>query len=191
MFPFCILLTVKGRRPDRLVLSPSLSYRAGFGLIFAAAVFVFLFGTLFDGDPGPFVPANVAPLLFLLASGLGLAYNDSWVFDRERGTIESHFGLLLVFRRRRMPLLDLRSVGIESFRKGRAGFAAGRGTSPADDAAGTQRGRAFFHMDRLVARDAQGVMHVLDTARGTHAARLQRTGRRIAAFCGVPFAAGP
>ncbi len=187
MFPFGVFLTLKRRPGRRLVLSPSLSYRIGFAVIFAAALFVFLFGVLFEGDASPFAPANTAPLLFVLASGLALLYNDSWIFDRTRGVVENQFGLLLICRRRRFPLLELRGVSVESFRKGHAGGAMG---APGRDPGEAHRRGVFGRIDRLVARDAQGVVHVLDTARGTHAAALERTGKRIAELCGVPFEAG-
>jgi hypothetical protein len=180
MFPFGVFLTLKKRARGRLILSPSLVYRAGFGVIFAVAVFISLFGVLFEGDSSPFTAANIAPLIFALASGMALAYNDCWVFDRDRGVVENQFGLLLLCRRRHFPLRALRSVAVQSFRKGRVGAAA-RETRPG----------AFTRIDRLVALEGAGIVHVLDTERGIHAAALGRTGRRIADHCGIPFESGP
>lgn len=180
-----ILLTLKRRAGGRLVLSPSLAYRAGFGLIFVVALFVALFGSLFEGEPTPFTTANITPLLFVLASGIALLYCDAWIFDRDGGVVENQFGLVLLFARKRFPLASLRGVRIESFRKGRAGAAP----SLTAAAEGTRRG-LHSRVNRLIAMDAGGGVHVLDTARAVHAAAMQRTGRRIAEYCGVSFETG-
>ena len=180
MFPFGIVLTVKKRRHGRLALSPSGLYRVGFALTLTVALFVFLFGVLFDGEPSPLEAANTVPLVFVLVAGLALLYNDSWIFDRDAGSIENQFGLLLLCRRKRFNLQDLREIGLESFRKGRL---------PVAPRGGAERfGRGFSsRVERLVARDANGDLHVLDSARAAHHAALRSAGQRIAAYCGVPF----
>jgi hypothetical protein len=183
VFPFGVVLTVK-RKGGRLALSPSGLFRVGFAVTLAVALFIFLFGVLFEGEGTPFAPANVVPLIFVLVAGLALLYNDAWIFDKDRGTVESQFGLLLLCRRKTFRLEDLREIGLESFRKGRLTIQprqqAGEGTD--------RLGRGLFsRVERLVARDADGALHVLDSARATHHAALQRAGRRIAAYCGIPF----
>jgi hypothetical protein len=164
------------------VLSPSLAYRIGFGLISVLAFFVSFFGFLIDGEPTPFVMTNAVPLVLLLASACAVLYNDSWVFDRKRGLVENRFGLLPLYRRRRFDLAAIRRVGVESFRKGRPGPAAAERGPELESRRGS-----FSHIDRLVAWDAEGDAHVLDTARGVHRAALERTGRRVAEFCAVPY----
>ena len=181
-----IFLTLKRRAGGRLVFSPSLAYRAGFALIFAVALFVAFFGSLFEGEPTPFAPSNIAPLLFVLASGIALLYCDAWIFDRDGGVVENQFGLVLLFARKRFPLASLRSLQIESFRKGRAGVAP-RLTAAAE---GARRG-LHARVNRLVATVDGREAHILDTARAVHAAAMERTGRRIAEYCGVSFETGP
>jgi hypothetical protein len=182
VFPFGVLLTLKTRAGGRLVLSPSILYRAGFAVLLLLTLFLSLFGIMFEGEATPLLPQNAAPLLFFLASLVAVFYNDSWIFDRDRGTLENRFGLLPLYRSMRFDLGTLRRVGIESFRKGRLGAGAREGGSEMEHRRGL-----FTHIDRLVAWDAEDNAHVLDTARGTHRAALERTGRRIAEFCGVPY----
>ena len=144
-------LTLKKRGADRLILSPSPAFRVLFGIFFAAVLAALLW------EPGASSP-RLAPIIFAAILGIGLLYNDSWVFDRRQRTAEGRLGLLFLFRRRRLALSELTAIRVE---------AAGR-------------------MSRLVAVTARGLPVVLDSARSTRAAALKETGRRIAAFCGLP-----
>jgi len=188
MFLFGAFLTLKRRRPARLVLSPSLSYRVTFALLLAAAALILLSGVLFNGEATVFLGINTVPLLFVLATGLALLYNDCWVFDLEKGVVESRFGLLFLFRRRTLPIADLASIQISSFTKGRVIDEPGAETAPAR----VEARRRFFmpRMLTLTAVDVHGNARVLDTSRAGRLSRLERTGRRIADFCGIPFRGG-
>ncbi len=145
-------LTLKTRGPGRLVLSPSLSFRVLFAVFFVVVL------AALASEPARQRPA-VAPVVFAGVLAIALLYNDSWIFDLSRGTAESRFGLLMLFRRRRFELADLALLRVR---------AAGR-------------------MARLEVLVSDGKIVLLDTSRKTRSESLGKTGRRIAEFCGLPF----
>lgn len=154
-------LTLKKRGADRLVLSPSISFRVLFALLLAAALFI-LISSLASGVEPPLRQRTVrASLILTVIMAAGLLYNDCWIFDRRRGTAESCFGLFLICRRQSVRLEELRAVRVETVRR----------------------------MIRLIVVDARGSALLLDSARGTRREALEQTGIRIAEFCGVPFTA--
>ena len=145
-------LTLKTRGPGRLVLSPSLSFR----LLFAG-VFVVVLAALLS-EPAHQRPAG-APVIFAVLLAAALLYNDSWVFDLRRGTAEGRFGLLVLFRCKRIELASLVSFRVRP---------AGR-------------------MARLEALASDGKIVLLDASRAARAGSLGKNGRRIAEFCSLPF----
>ena len=154
-------LTLKRRGADRLVLSPSLSFRILFALLLAAALFILVSSLASGVEPSLRERTVRASLILAVIMGAGVLYNDCWIFDRRRGTAESRFGIFLLCRRRSVPLEELRAVRVHAVRR----------------------------MTRLVVVDGRGSELLLDSARGTRREALEQTGGRIAEFCGVPFTA--
>lgn len=90
------------RRDGVLVYRIPYWFRAVMGLIFAAVAAALAFG---GSDPGivGWIVATVLLLSFL--------YEESWVFDKEKGEIRHRFGLLVAARRLVIPL-----AGVSGFR---------------------------------------------------------------------------
>ncbi len=179
MFPIGAMLTLK-RRGGLLILSPSPAFRILFALLFALSAFVLFSGVLFNAEPTVLLARNAVPMVLTVLTALALLYDERWIFDAEKRTLETRTGLLMLFRRRRMPLGAVRELRLVSFTKGRAGSPAPRELSRME--------RAFMPgMARLAVVDAEGAHLVLDTVKAARAEKLKATGRAIAEYCGVPF----
>ncbi len=188
------------RGADRLVLSPRVLFRAAFALTLVITIFALTYGVFFEGERSILIGANAVPFLFVLSSAFGLLYNDCWIFDRKKGSYESRLGLLFLYKSRRGELSNLAGVRVEEFTKGRFEQAKERVAPPEEHPAaagvsalrdeargGNSPRRGLLQIARLLMEDAQGATLVLDTARGNRRMELQRTGLKIAEFCGVPF----
>jgi hypothetical protein len=172
------MLTLK-EHDGRLILSPSVAFRLLFSALFSLSLFALFSGVLFNGESTLFVRRNIVPLLLTAVTGLAFLYDERWMFDARAGTMEARFGLLVIFRRRTTPLSGIAEIRLVSFTKGKL--------SSAVHGEGWFERRFMPGMARLVAVDAEGGMNVIDTAKAARIEGLGRTGRKIAAYCGLPF----
>jgi hypothetical protein len=192
MFPIGSMLTLK-KHGGRLVLSPSISFRILFAVLFALSVFTLFSGVLFDGEPTVLTGRNTVPILLVAVTCIALLYDERWIFDARAGTMESRFGLLVIFRGKRIPFSEISEIMLATFTKGRLSPAASREEEPSI-AARPSSGRSSWlerrimpGMARLVAVDAQGEARVIDTAKAARIESLRLTGKRIAEYCGLSF----
>ena len=196
MFPFGVILSVKVEGKDRLELSLSLRFRLILVFFFVLSFFVLLSSLSAGGR----ITSSIVPFILVFITGLSALYQERWIFDKPRNVFENHFGLLVLFRKRSIPLEELTRVELEAFTKGHTGELLEEKDSPrpADsrphpDAAllgglfrAPQR-RYAYGILRLMVVDRQEKVYVLDSAKAHRVDRFRQTGRRIADFCGIPF----
>lgn len=81
-------------------------------------------------------------LLFAL-SLLASVYNETWLFDKAAGSAEHRFGLLFLFKRKRIEIADIEELEIKRFVKGSVATGSldrppGPGRAP-DDTRGSEQ----------------------------------------------------
>ena len=196
MFPFGVILSVKTEGKDRLELSLSLRFRLILVFFFVLSSLVLL-SSLSSGGR---ITSSIVPFILVFITGLSALYHERWIFDKRRDVFENHFGLLILYRKRSIPLNELTRVELEAFTKGHTGEPLEEKESPrpADsrshpDAASLgslfrapQRRHAYGIL-RLMVVDRQEKVYVLDSAKAHRIDGFRQTGRRIADFCGIPF----
>ena len=193
MFPFGVTLSLKAKEKDRLELSLSPGVRLVLAFFFVLSCFVLL-SSLLSGNS---MTSNAIPFILFIVTGLSALYDERWIFDKIGNRLENRFGLITLCRKRSTPLDELVRVELDVFTKGHWGETEGKDerakpagsqppfheSSPAGLLGNPQRHRII----RLTVVDAQGKVHVLDSARAHRIEDFRRTGRRIAEFCGIPF----
>ena len=190
MFPFGVILSVKVEGKDRLELSLSLRFRLILVFFFVLSFFVLLSSLSAGGR----ITSSIVPFILVFITGLSALYQERWIFDRRRNVFENYFGLLILYRKRSIPLKELVRVELESFTKGHVGNSPGEKERPADSPS-TALGSLFralqrrhvYGILRLMVVDRQEKIYVLDSAKAYRIEGFRQTGRRIAEFCGIPF----
>jgi hypothetical protein len=189
-------LTLRERKPGRLVLALPASHRVVFGLLTALSVFILCSGVLFEGELTVLLPRNTVAGFLALAMAFGLVYEDRWTFDRAAGRVENRFGTLFLARRTGFPMAELERIGLERFTRGRLVEEetppAGSPLPPGASFAGSLRPRRRWgqRIVRLVAVDRAGEVRVLDAGPAHRLAQFKSQGLCIAGFCGVRFEDG-
>lgn len=196
MFPFGIVLFLKATGKDRLELSLSLRFRLILFFFFVLSCFV-LFSSLSSGGR---ITSSIVPLILVFITGLSALYHERWIFDKRRNVFENHFGLLILYRTRSIPLEELTRVELEAFTKGHTGELLEEKDSPRPADSRSQPDAALlgglfrvpqrryaYGILRLMVVDRQEKIYVLDSAKAHRIERFRQTGRRIADFCGIPF----
>jgi hypothetical protein len=69
-------------------------------------------------------------ILLFAISLLASVYNETWLFDKTAGSGEHRFGLLFLFKRKRIAIADIEELEIKRFVKG--SVATGSGRAPDD-----------------------------------------------------------
>jgi len=190
MFPFGVILSVKVEGKDRLELSLSLRFRLILVFFFVLSFFVLLSSLSAGGR----ITSSIVPFILVFITGLSALYQERWIFDKPRNVFENHFGLLILFRKRSIPLKELVRVELESFTKGHMGNSPEAKERPAGSPS-TALGSLFrapqrrhvYGILRLMVVDRQEKIYVLDSAKAYRIDGFRQTGRRIAEFCGIPF----
>ena len=196
MFSFGISLSLRTKGRDRLEFCIPLRSRLLFVFFFVLSCFVFLSSVLSEDKPSSYT----IPLVLVCVTGLGALYEERWIFDKDRNIFENRFGLLILSRKKRFPLIQLARVELDSFVKGSADNTAG----PLEDAhpSGSLKRseKAYFHglfkapqrrymyrIIRLRVVDKQEKTYVLDSSRAHRIEEFRLIGRKIADFCAIPF----
>jgi hypothetical protein len=190
MFPFGVILSVKTEGKDRLELSLCLRFRLILVFFFVLSSLVLL-SSLSSGGR---IASSIVPFILVFITGLSALYHERWIFDKRRNVFENHFGLLILYRTRSIPLKELTRVELEAFTKGHVGNSPEEKERPADSpstALGslfrTPQRRHVYGILRLMVVDRQEKIYVLDSAKTYRIDGFRQTGRRIAEFCGIPF----
>jgi hypothetical protein len=175
MFPFGVTLSLKAKEKDRLELSLSPGFRLilTFFFVFSCVVLV---SSILSSDS---MTSNAIPFILFVVTGLSALYDEKWIFDRGGNRIENRFGLIILCRKRRMPLDELVRLEIDVFTKGYF--------FPAPFPAGLLRNPQRNGIVRLSIVDKQEKVYVLDSARAHRIEDFRRTGLKIAEFCEIPF----
>jgi hypothetical protein len=177
-------LKLKSDRKGRLVYSISRLWRLLFAALALLEGCALLFGAIFEGEAravdGRDWPSLLVEAILIFAA----LYEESWVFDKEAGTLEGRSGLVFAFRRRRLPLSSLSSFRIESFAKGRQGPQRDEGLL------GGAKRSLSRSWARLVAFDSRGEPKVIDVVNGGKIGALRKAGKAMADYCGIPIEDG-
>jgi hypothetical protein len=155
---------------DRMILT----MHKGFRLFFFTLALFLLLVLIMEEDPSG---ANTGPLILAGISFLCGSYYEAWIFDRAKKQIEQHFGLLFIFKRKKIPLAGCKSLRISGFVKGSK---VGRIR---------EERRRFFQTVflKLSLLDENGIYHDIETLKGHHKDELERKAQAIAAFIDKPL----
>jgi hypothetical protein len=196
MFSFGISLSLKTKGKDRLDLCIPLRSRLLFAFFFVLSCFVFLSSILSEDKPGSYT----IPLVLVCVTGLSALYEERWIFDKNRNIFENRFGLLILSRKKTIPLTELARVELDSFMKGHMGET--RDTledeqtpnslqrsekTPLHGLLKAPQRRYIYRIIRLRVVDKQEKAYVLDSSRAHRIEEFRLIGRKIADFCGIPF----
>ena len=175
MFSFGFSLSLKEKEKDRLELSLSLVSRLILAFFFVLSCLVLVSSILSNAGTA----SNTIPVILVVVTGLSALYDERWVFDRRGNRLENRFGLLVLCRKRGAPLDEMIRVDLDVFTKGQM--------FPTSSSVGLLKNPQRQRIVRLSVVDKQGNVYVLDTANAHRAEAFERTGRRLADFCGIPF----
>ena len=192
MFSFGISLSLKTMGKDRLELCIPLRSRFLFAFFFVLSCFVFLSSILSEDTPRSYT----IPLALVCITALSALYEERWIFDKKRDILENRFGLLILSRKKSVPLTELARVELDSFIRGHADDTAG--TQPSDsrqkfekaslrDILKPPQRRHIYRIIRLRVVDKQENAYVLDSTRTHRFEEFRLSGGKIADFCGIPF----
>ena len=117
MFSFGISLSLRTKDRDRLEFCIPLRSRLLLAFFFVLSCFVFLSSILSEDKPSSYT----IPLVLVCVTGLSALYEERWIFDKNRNMFESRFGLLILSRKKSIPLTELARVELDSFIKGHTG----------------------------------------------------------------------
>ena len=196
MFSFGISLSLRTKGKNRLELCIPLRSRVVFAFFFVLSCLVCLSSILSEDNRGSYT----IPLILVCVTGLSALYEERWIFDKNRDILENCFGLLILSRKKSIPLAELARVELDSFTKGHMGET--RGTledeqtpilpQPSKNAhlhsllKAPQR-RYMYRIIRLRIMDKQEKAYALDSTRAQRIEEFRLTGRKIADFCSIPF----
>ena len=196
MFSFGISLSLKTKGKDRLELCIPLRSRVVFAFFFVLSCLVFLSSILSEDNRGSYT----IPLILVCVTGLSALYEERWIFDKNRDILENCFGLLILSRKKSVPLTELARVELDSFVRGRADDTAGTLEDPQPSDSPQRAEKAYLHglfkasqrryiyrIIRLRVVDKEGKVYVLDSMRAHRIEEFRLTGCKIADFCGIPF----
>jgi len=196
MFPFGISLSLKNKGRDRLEFCIPLRSRLVFAFFFVLSCLVFLSSILSEDNPGSYT----IPLILVCVTGLSALYEERWIFDKNRDILENCFGLLILSRKKSVPLTELARVELDSFMKGH--MVETRDTledeqtpnSPQRSEKSHLHGllkapqrRYIYRIIRLRVVDKQEKAYVLDSNRAHRIEEFRLIGRKIADFCNIHF----
>jgi hypothetical protein len=193
MFPFGVTLSLKAKEKDRLELSLSPGSRLILTFFFVLSCVVLLSSLPSSGS----MTSNTIPFILFFFTGLSALYDEKWIFDRRENRLENRLGLITLCRKWSVPLDELVRLELDVFTKGKWGETEGAEEGPkpavsqppfhASSPAGLLGNPQRHRIIRLTVVDAQGKVHVLDSARAHRIEAFRRTGGKIAEFCGIPF----
>ena len=192
MFSFGVSLSLKTRGRDRLEFCIPLRSRLLFAFFFVLSCFVFLSSILSEDKPGSYT----IPLALVCVTGLSALYEERWIFDKNRDILENRFGLLILSRKKSIPLTELARVELDSFVKGGADNTGG--AQPSDSLQRSEKAhfhglfkapqrRYIYRIIRLRVVDKKEKAYVLDSSRAHRIEEFRLIGRRIADFCKIRF----
>jgi hypothetical protein len=196
MFSCGISLSLRTKGRDRLEFCIPLRSRLLFAFFFVLSCLVFLSSILSEDNRGSYT----IPLVLVCVTALSALYEERWIFDKNRDILENCFGLLILSRKKSVPLTELARVELDSFVRGRADDTAGalEDAQPFDSPQRAEKAylhglfkapqrRYIYRIIRLRIVDKEGKVYVLDSMRAHRIEEFRLTGRKIADFCGIPF----
>lgn len=165
MFNITLQLIRKGE--DRILLAPHIYFRLGFAFI--CSILVVGMRT----SPGE--PLPVTGLIILSAALLAVFYDERWIFDRARGSIEFRWGLLFLYRKKVYLFPDVETFTFITLQRGRV-------INPDEE---TARSGARYTLFGLITRG--GEKRSIEMIKSRLAPGLREKAELISDFCGLPL----
>ena len=196
MFSFGISLSLRTKGKNRLELCIPFRSRLVFAFFFVLSCLVFLSSILSEDKPSSYT----IPLVLVCVTGLSALYEERWIFDKGRNIFENRFGLLILSRKKTVPLTELARVELDSFTKGHMGETRGiledeqtpnlpqtSKNAHLHSLLRAPQRRHIYRIIRLRVVDKQEKGYLLDSARAHRIEEFRLNGRKIADFCSIPF----
>jgi hypothetical protein len=144
-----------------------------FRILFLIIAGALIFGMFNEGRvyAVPFIIALVA-----LLSGL---YNEHWVFDRDQEQVESHFGLIFLYRTKRYAFDEIESFRLQQYEKGRVSSRQSE-----ED----KHNRRMMMILTLKLTDGRRLN--IETTSGSQVEEFRLRSNQLAEFCGKPLRVG-
>lgn len=161
----------KEKTKDKLIITISLRIRIVFTVI-SLLLLVFNLYFLCETDYSSLLPL-ILPFIFLIISILAIFYNDSWIFDKNRQVTENRYGLLFLYRKKQIPLLDLNKVQLQIIKKSKTG--------------NKTKKWAFGDLIILMLYNQQGDSWQIDMTKAVYYNKIKNIAQNIANFCKIPY----
>lgn len=125
--------------------------------------------------------SNVGPYIFIGFCALLGSYHESWIFDKTDNLIEQRQGLLFLFRKKKIPLSNVKSVSLNRFIKGSLLISA----PSVENKKGYKLPPKEYYKLSLVLKDDE--YWVVEIVQGREIEKFNDKAKRLAQFCNCPL----
>jgi len=125
--------------------------------------------------------SNIGPYIFIGVCALLGSYNESWTFDKSQNMVEQRLGLLFLFKKKKIPLSNLKGLSMSRFAKGSQ---LKSGPEPAHQKKYKYPPKEYFKLSLVLNDDEYQAVEIIQ---GREMETFKRKAEKVAQFCDYPL----